>query len=65
MAQTFTVEGMTCEHCEMSVSEEVSDVSGVTSATADHKAGTVIVEGEGFDRDAVAAAVAEAGYKLV
>nr|VDG61853.1 Copper-ion-binding protein [Streptococcus thermophilus] len=65
MAQTFSVEGMTCEHCEMSVSEEVSEVAGVTGATADHKAGTVTVEGEGFDRDAIASAVAEAGYKLV
>lgn len=49
----------------MSVVEEVSEVAGVTGATADHKAGTVTVEGEGFDRDAIAAAVSEAGYTLV
>ncbi|MBP3949473.1 heavy-metal-associated domain-containing protein [Corynebacterium sp. Marseille-P3884] len=61
----FTVEGMTCGHCEASVVEEVSEIDGVTSVTADHKTGAVTVTGAGFTREQVAAAVEEAGYSLV
>lgn len=61
----FTVEGMTCGHCEASVVEEVSEIDGVTSVTADHKSGAVTVTGAGFTREQVAAAVEEAGYSLV
>jgi len=61
----YTVEGMTCAHCEASVVEEVSEVPGVTGVTADHTSGAVTVSGEGFDRDQIAAAVKEAGYTLV
>jgi hypothetical protein len=28
--KTYTVEGMTCGHCELSVREEVEEVKGVT-----------------------------------
>lgn len=61
----YTVEGMTCAHCEASVVEEVSEVPGVTGVTADHASGAVTVTGEGFERDQIAEAVKEAGYTLV
>lgn len=61
---TYTVTGMTCGHCELSVKEELSEISGVTDVTADHTTGAVTVTGEGFSDDQVAAAVAEAGYEL-
>ncbi|HIX79766.1 transporter [Corynebacterium sp. HMSC076G08] len=61
---TYTVNGMTCGHCELSVKEEISEISGVTDVTADHTTGAVTVSGEGFSDDQVAAAVAEAGYEL-
>ena len=61
----FRVEGMTCAHCEASVVEEISEIAGVTGVTADHNSGVVKVEGEGFTRDQIAAAVEEAGYTLV
>ena len=64
-AQTFTVEGMTCGHCEMSVAEEISEIPGVTGVSADHTTGAVDVTGEGFTREQIAAAVEEAGYTLV
>ena len=60
----FTVEGMTCGHCEMSVQEEISEVAGVTAVKADHTTGKVTVEGDGFSTDDIAAAVKEAGYTL-
>ncbi|MHC2548102.1 copper chaperone [Corynebacterium hesseae] len=62
---TYTVNGMTCGHCELSVKEEISEIKGVTDVTADHTTGAVTVTGEGFSDDQVAAAIAEAGYELV
>ena len=61
---TYTVNGMTCGHCELSVKEEISEIKGVTDVTADHTTGAVTVTGEGFIDDQVAAAIAEAGYEL-
>ena len=61
---TYTVTGMTCGHCELSVKEEISEIKGVTDVTADHTTGAVTVTGAGFSDDQVAAAVAEAGYEL-
>lgn len=63
--KTYTVEGMTCGHCEMSVKEEIGEIAGVTGVSADHTTGQVSVEGEDFNDEQVSAAVAEAGYKLV
>ncbi|MGX4760854.1 heavy-metal-associated domain-containing protein [Corynebacterium minutissimum] len=63
--KNYTVTGMTCGHCEMSVKEEVGDIAGVTEVTADHATGAVSVSGEGFTDEQVAAAIAEAGYELV
>ncbi|SDS76118.1 heavy-metal-associated domain-containing protein [Corynebacterium timonense] len=60
----FTVEGMSCEHCEASIKEEVSEIPGVTGVSADHTTGVVKVEGEGFSAEEVAKAVHEAGYSL-
>lgn len=62
--KNYTVTGMTCGHCEMSVKEEIGDIAGVTAVTADHATGAVTVSGEGFTDEQVAAAIAEAGYEL-
>jgi copper chaperone CopZ len=63
---TFTVQGMTCGHCEAAVAKEVAKVAGVAGAVASADAGTVEVTSDGpVDRAAVADAVAEAGYELV
>ena len=64
-ARTYTVTGMTCSHCVASVSEEVSQVDGVTRVDVDLASGELKVSGEGFSDDAVAAAVEEAGYEVV
>ncbi|AWB82826.1 transporter [Corynebacterium yudongzhengii] len=66
MAETknYTVTGMTCGHCELSVQEEIAEIPGVTAVSADHTTGAVTVTGEGFDDSQVAAAVDEAGYSL-
>ena len=59
---TFTVTGMTCGHCVASVTEEVSEVSGVTDVQVDLESGRMVVTGDA-DASAVQAAVSEAGYE--
>jgi copper chaperone CopZ len=61
----YAVEGMTCEHCVLSVSEEVSEVPGVEHVDVQLASGRLLVRGEGVSDDAVRAAVAGAGYAVV
>lgn len=61
--KTYTVAGMTCGHCELSVREEVEEIPGVESAQADHTSGLLIVRGD-VDDDAVRQAVQVAGYTV-
>jgi copper chaperone len=65
MSQTreYTVHGMTCRHCVLSVTEEVTEVAGVENVAVDLASGRLLVRGDADD-DAVAAAVAEAGYAV-
>ena len=60
----YTVEGMTCSHCVLSVREEVSEVAGVSAVDVDLDSGRLTVTGRNLDDDAVRAAVAEAGYEV-
>lgn len=62
--RTYTVSGMTCQHCVLSVTEEVSEVPGVTGVDVELAGGRLSVAGEGFTDEAVAQAVAEAGYQV-
>lgn len=63
---TYTVSGMSCGHCEKSVSTELSAIPGVTEVAADAKAGTVTVSSEApVDLEQIRAAIDEAGYELV
>ncbi|ANE05178.1 heavy-metal-associated domain-containing protein [Corynebacterium crudilactis] len=63
--KNYTVEGMTCGHCVSSVKEEIGEVTGVAAVDVTLETGAVQVTGEGFTDEAVEAAVAEAGYKVV
>ncbi|MFI9332755.1 heavy-metal-associated domain-containing protein [Kitasatospora sp. NPDC052868] len=63
---TYTVTGMSCGHCENSVSKELSSLTGVTEVAADAKAGTVRVSSAApLDDELIRAAVDEAGFELV
>ncbi|MFE3518915.1 heavy-metal-associated domain-containing protein [Streptomyces sp. NPDC059166] len=62
----YEVKGMTCGHCEGAVSEEISEIEGVTSVRAEAATGLVTVgSAAALPEDAVRAAVDEAGYELV
>ena len=66
---THGLTGLTCGHCVKAVTEEVSEIDGVTDVEVELVAGgtstlTVTAEGE-VPADALAAAIDEAGdYRL-
>lgn len=61
----YQVSGMSCGHCEGSVSGEISEIPGVTSVKAVASTGEVTVVSEtALDVEAVRAAVDEAGFEL-
>jgi len=61
--RTYVIEGMTCGHCELSVREEVEELTGVQSALADRATGRLVVRGD-VDAAAVREAVRAAGYRV-
>ncbi|GAB2953839.1 heavy-metal-associated domain-containing protein [Streptomyces pseudoechinosporeus] len=63
---TYQVTGMSCAHCEGSVSNELSEIPGVSSVKAVASTGEVtVVSTTPLDADAVRAAIDEAGFELV
>lgn len=67
--ETYGVAGMTCGHCVKAVTDEVSELPGVTGVTVNLVAGgtssVTVTSDAPLDHDDVAAAVDEAGYSLV
>jgi copper chaperone CopZ len=62
----YKVSGMSCGHCEGSVSAELSELPGVSSVKAVASSGEVtVVSAAPLDEEAVRAAVDEAGFELV
>ena len=62
---TYTVVGMTCGHCVSAVTEEVTQVPGVTGVEVDLASGGLTVTSEApVADDAVRTAVEEAGYEV-
>ncbi|WP_327428862.1 MULTISPECIES: heavy-metal-associated domain-containing protein [unclassified Streptomyces] len=62
----YQVSGMSCGHCEGSVSGEISGIAGVSSVKAVASTGEVtVVSAAPLDEAAVRAAVDEAGFELV
>jgi copper chaperone CopZ len=63
--QTYTVVGMTCDHCALSVREEVSELVGVETVEVDMPSGRLAVNGRDVSSSAVQAAVEAAGYAIL
>lgn len=61
---TYTVSGMTCQHCVRSVTEEVGEIPGVEKVDVDLASGRLAVTAPQIDDAAVEAAIREAGYAL-
>jgi copper chaperone CopZ len=65
VTNTYTVTGMTCEHCVRAVTGELSALPGVADVDIDLGTGAVTVTSDApLAADAVRAAVDEAGYEL-
>jgi len=62
--ETYSVVGMTCDHCARSVTAEVGALPGVTDVHVDLASKQVTVTSEGLTTDQVRGAVEEAGYNL-
>jgi len=62
---SFAVEGMSCDHCRVAITSEVTQVSGVRSVDVDLDAKVVRVSGADLDPGAVVDAIDEAGYDAV
>jgi copper chaperone CopZ len=60
---SYTVGGLSCEHCRTAITEEVERVSGVTGVEIDLDAKLVVVRGENVSDVHVRAAIEEAGYE--
>ncbi|QKW23508.1 heavy-metal-associated domain-containing protein [Kitasatospora sp. NA04385] len=62
----FTVEGMSCGHCERTVTAGLTALNGVTNVTADAKSGQVTVESaEPLQDEQIRSAVTDAGFALI
>ncbi len=61
--KTYTVPGMSCQHCVVAVSEEVGRVAGVESVDVALETKRITVRGRDLDDRALRAAIDEAGYE--
>jgi len=62
---TYTVTGMTCGHCASSVTEEISEIDGVTDVAVDLPTGAVTVTvTQPLDDADIRTAIEEAGYRV-
>jgi copper chaperone CopZ len=62
---TLKIEGMTCNHCVVSVRRALLETKGVISAEVELKGGTALVSGDGFELESLKKAVETIGYKVV
>ncbi|OIQ59020.1 copper chaperone CopZ [Moorella thermoacetica] len=63
---TLQVEGMSCNHCKMSVEKALKNLDGVTAATVDLGASTahVTYDSSRVDIEAMKKAISDAGYEV-
>jgi copper chaperone CopZ len=65
VTETYTVVGMTCEHCVRAVTAELTELPGVRDVQIELPTGAVAVTSDApVPVDRVRAAVDEAGYEL-
>ncbi len=63
MNQTFNVQGMTCGHCERTVTQAVKSVDPAAEVKIDRTTGKVGVQSD-QPHEAIARAIAEEGYAV-
>ena len=63
MTETFTVQGMTCGHCERAVTNAVQALDAQAKVQIDRAQGKVVVESS-QPAEKIAAAIAAEGYQV-
>jgi len=63
--QKFKIEGMTCNHCKMSVESNVKNIKGIEFAEVDLVNKSLLVKGENVSVDSIKNVVEKLGYKFV
>jgi copper chaperone CopZ len=61
---TYSVPGVSCEHCVIAITDEVQRIAGADSVEVDLDARRVTVTGSRLDEASVRAAIDEAGYEV-
>lgn len=64
MNHIFTVEGMTCGHCEKAVTRALLALDNHAKVTIERLHNKVVVDSE-KDRESLAHAISEEGYRVV
>lgn len=65
MKKTMLVEGMSCNHCVMAVTNALKELEGVRHVQVDLESKKVEVSGENLIDESLKEAVEEAGYDVV
>lgn len=65
MKMNLKVEGMSCQHCVMAVSQALFTIDGVENVQIKLESKLVEVTGKGLSEEAIKDAIDEAGYDLV
>ncbi len=60
---TYSVPGVSCDHCVAAITGQVSAVPGVSAVEVDLEAKLTVVRGASLDDAAIRAAIDEAGYE--
>ena len=63
MNQIFTVEGMTCGHCEKAVTKAILSLDAQAKVVIDRTHNSIQVDSE-KSREALAQAIADEGYRV-
>ncbi|KOH45583.1 heavy-metal-associated domain-containing protein [Sunxiuqinia dokdonensis] len=63
----YHVEGMTCDHCEMSIQKGVNELEGIAEVQANHEDSTtrVVYNPSVTDPGKIMAAIEKRGYRVV
>ncbi|MCW0482437.1 heavy-metal-associated domain-containing protein [Gaoshiqia sediminis] len=63
----YRVEGMTCDHCEMSIQKGVNELKGISTVEANHEDSTtrVVFDPTKTSEKEIVSAIEKRGYKVV
>ena len=62
--RSYTVVGMTCDHCKKAVEDAIEQLGGLAAVDVHLMSGHVVVRGANLSDSAVRAAIQEAGYEV-